>query len=76
LPPLFSIDAGQAGFMAAKRIQKLSIEVELVRVEVDDADARLRLAYRLLLKSAGGVRKSLNIESSRQEDVEEQSSNE
>ena len=37
--------------MAGKRKREPSLEVKLVSVEADDADARLRLAYKLLLKA-------------------------
>ena len=58
--------------MAAKRNREPELEVVLVNVVVDDADARLRLAYRLLLKSAGRVQKSRETESTRRIDEEEQ----
>ena len=56
----------------ARRTREPELEVELVSVVVDDADARLRLAYRLLLKSAGRVRMSEETEGTRRIDEEEQ----
>ena len=55
----------------ARRTREPELEVELVSVVVDDADARLRLAYRLLLKAAGRVRMSREIDSARRIDEEE-----
>ena len=43
--------------MAEKRRSEPRLEVKLVSVEADDADARLRLAYKLLLKA--GARSTL-----------------
>lgn len=38
--------------MSARRPSENRLEVELVSVDVNDADARLRLAYKLLLRRA------------------------
>ena len=43
--------------MAGKRKREPSLEVKLVSVKADDADVRLRLAYKLLLKA--GARSTL-----------------
>ena len=58
--------------MAARRTRDPEFEVELVSVEIDDADVRLRLAYRLLLKATGRARMSREIESARRIDEKEQ----
>lgn len=57
--------------MTARRTRELELEVELVSVEVIDADARLRLAYRLLLKPAGRVQASRDTEITKRLDGEE-----
>ncbi|MDG0867255.1 hypothetical protein GKO46_09255 [SAR202 cluster bacterium JH702] len=57
--------------MAARRTRDPEFEVELVSVEVGDPDARLRLAYRLLLKATGRARMPREIESARRIDEEE-----
>lgn len=58
--------------MAARRIREPNLEVKLVSVEVDDADARLRHVYRLLLKAADRNRVPQEIESTNRVDEEEQ----
>jgi len=50
---MFSELVAQTRCMPTQKHSKTPLVVEMINVEVDDADTRLRLAYKMLLKAAG-----------------------